>query len=228
MEALADCRLFSGLDPDGRAAVAADLRIRTERFARGALLVNAAECLDRIGIVLEGEVEASRQDAGGGLHLIDRFRPLDVFGEGIAFSESRRSPVVLVAKTAGRVAWLDAQRLLDPDAADPRLRIVLLANLLRGMSQRNQHLNLKLDLTGRRTTRARVCAYLLHATDGGRSTEIRLPYDRAALADYLGVNRSALSTVLSGLRADGVISFRRAEFRLLDPAALVRHAEGQA
>ena len=44
-----------------------------------------------------------------------------------------------------------------------------------------------------------------------------LPYDRQQLADYLGVERSALSAEISKLRNEGVLESKRSEFRLLQP-----------
>jgi CRP-like cAMP-binding protein len=45
--------------------------------------------------------------------------------------------------------------------------------------------------------------------------EFTIPYDRQALADYLGVERSALSAEIGKLKAAGVLETNRSWFRLL-------------
>ncbi len=47
-----------------------------------------------------------------------------------------------------------------------------------------------------------------------------IPFDRQQLADYLGVDRSALSNELSKMQKDGLISFKKNEFTLTSENAL--------
>lgn len=58
-------------------------------------------------------------------------------------------------------------------------------------------------------------AYLLTQAKLQGSNSFTIPYDRQALADYLEVDRSAMSAEIGKLRRDGVIDCRRSHFTLL-------------
>ena len=90
-------------------------------------------------------------------------------------------------------------------------------NLLRAMAARNLQLNRKLEITSRRTTREKLMAYLMAQAKRGGSDAFTIPFDRQGLADFLGVDRSALSAEIGKLRREGVIESERSAFRLLQP-----------
>ena len=52
------------------------------------------------------------------------------------------------------------------------------------------------------------------------SLTFSIPFDRQQLADYLGVDRSALSNELSKLRREGLLTTRKNRFSLLTQADL--------
>ena len=83
------------------------------------------------------------------------------------------------------------------------------------LASRNRVLVEKAGILSRRTTREKVLSYL--STEAARhgSSSFRIPLDRQALADYLAVDRSALSLVLSKLKSEGIIDYDRNAFCLL-------------
>ena len=58
-------------------------------------------------------------------------------------------------------------------------------------------------------------AYLLSEAKRAGADSFTIPYDRQALADYLCVERSALSAEISKLIDKGVIESRKSHFKLL-------------
>ena len=86
---------------------------------------------------------------------------------------------------------------------------------MQAVAQKNLFLNQKLDITGRRTTREKLMAYLLRQAKEAGSPRFTIPFDRQALADYLGVERSAMSAELSAMQKEGILKTQRSRFELL-------------
>ena len=93
-------------------------------------------------------------------------------------------------------------------------RFVLGSNLLRGIAQKNLVLIRKIRCMSPRTTREKLMEFLLDQAKECGSSEFVIPYDRQALADYLGVERSAMSAEIGKLRKDGLIETGGAWFRV--------------
>ena len=92
---------------------------------------------------------------------------------------------------------------------------MVVQNLFFAISEKNRQLVQKLDHMGKRTTREKLISYLSEEADkqGGRSFVI--PFNRQQLADYLSVDRSAMSNELSKMRDEGLIQFEKNHFTLL-------------
>ena len=91
----------------------------------------------------------------------------------------------------------------------------LIRNLLSSMAQKNFFLNEKLSHVTQRTIRQKLLAYLSSEAARLGSRSFSIPYDRQQLADYLAVDRSALSAELSRLRRDGLLRCHKNNFTLL-------------
>ena len=73
----------------------------------------------------------------------------------------------------------------------------------------------KMRHMARPTTREKLLSYLSAQAARAGGPEFDIPLDRQQLADYLAVDRSAMSAVLGKLRDEGVLEFRKNHFRLL-------------
>ena len=93
----------------------------------------------------------------------------------------------------------------------------MIFNLLKIIANNNLVLTQKIDVTSRRTTREKLLAYLTAQARAAGSDSFDIPYDRQGLADYLEVERSAMSAEIGKLRKDGIIDCTRSHFRLLQP-----------
>ena len=127
--------------------------------------------------------------------------------------------LLLHTSSASTAAWSITQTCSS--ACEFHNRVVL--NLLRVMAAKNLQLNQKLEITSRRTTREKLLAYLLAQAKREGSDAFTIPFDRQGLADYLGVDRSALSAEIGKLRREGVIESERSAFRLLNAGETLRH-----
>lgn len=215
LEALAACPLFRGVSGQDMAAMLRCMQARTVALDRGEAVFRAGDPAEYVGILLEGGVQVQRHDFDGNRAIQAALQPGEMFGETFACAGLTRLPVSVTASRPSRVALLRLDRLLRtcPNACDFHHRAVL--NLLKVLATKNLQLNGKLDITARRTTREKLLAYLsAQARQAGRDRFV-IPFDRQGLADYLGVDRSALSAEIGKLRREGVLESERSAFRLV-------------
>ena len=201
--------LFEGLSEEEIAPYLSDLR----RYRAGDLVVRAGERVaGGFGLVAEGRVLVYKEDWFGTREILNFCSEGETFLEAVTLSTPEASPVWVQAATDCAVLFLDARTLLLP-AASCRVHSRLLENLLRILSKKALSLNRRISVLSGRTIREKMLRFLRECSRG--RTECEIEFDRAQLADYLCVDRSALSRELSAMRARGEIDFYKNTFRVL-------------
>ena len=125
-------------------------------------------------------------------------------------------PVSGYAVQESKIMFFSCRKMLTVCSNACRFHNRLVKNLLQVVAQNNVNLSRKIQFMSQKTTRDKLMAYLLEQAKKANSPEFTIPFDRQALADYLGVERSAMSAELSKLRKDGVLQSRGSHFVLLD------------
>ena len=90
----------------------------------------------------------------------------------------------------------------------------LVGNLISELARKNLNFNSKLGHMGKRTTREKLLSYLSAQAMKSGKNEFDISFDRQQLADYLCVDRSAMSAQLCALRDEGILKFRKNHFVL--------------
>jgi len=90
-----------------------------------------------------------------------------------------------------------------------------LGNVMASIAQKNIMLSRRIQDAAPKSIRGKLMAYLNTRSQATGSAEFDIPYNRQQLADYLGVDRSALSAVISSLSKEGVFEVKRSHFKLL-------------
>lgn len=184
-------------------------------FKKGNIILQQDDPARFFGVVLEGCVQIIRGDVQGSHVMITSLSPGELFGETFACASPAALPVNVVAKADSTILLLEHARIASVCARPCGAHFRLLLNLLRLTSDKNLLLNRKLDIVMKRTTREKLMAYLSTQAQQAGSEDFSIPFDRQELADYLGVERSAMSTELNRLKKDGIIDFHKNTFRIL-------------
>lgn len=211
--------LFHGLSTLELDEVLGCLRPREKTYEKGDLLLLAGDRVQELGIVLEGEVQVERGNAAGDRAIIAKIGCGGMFAESFACAGTRRSPVSAVASARGRVMWLSVSGLIGVCPRACAHHEALVKNMMRLLAGKNILLHDRLELLSKKTIRERIETYLAMQSAQAGGTRFCVPFSRAELADYLCVDRSALSRELGAMRDGGMIRFHRSEFELLRPGA---------
>ena len=214
---LCSTSLFNGLTAEELQTLLSQLGAVVRSYGKGEALVLAGEPSRRVGIVLNGELEAYRPGPQGARIPITHMEPGGVFGDVLGGS-SLSSPVTVLAAAPCEVLLLPYERLLLSDGSPAHQRVV--QNLVRTISDKYFSLSHRIDLLVMKSLRAKVAAYLLSEAARAHSLTFSIPFSRIQLADYLNCDRSALSRELSTMQREGLIDTYRSSFKLLEPDAL--------
>ena len=168
-----------------------------------------------IGIVLSGAVRIVRDDYYGQRSFLTQAEPGDIFAEAYACAPVETMPISGYAAADSQVMLLSARKMLTVCTNACGFHNRLVKNLLAVVAEKNLLLSRKIQFMSQKTTREKLIAYLLDQAKQHGSDEFTIALDRQALADYLGVERSAMSAELSKLRRDGVLETTGSWFRLL-------------
>lgn len=180
-------------------------------------IFNAGECIflsgreaKYIGVVLEGNVIIVKEDFYGNRNILAAAGRGQVFGEAFVFADIHELPVSVFAAERSVIMMMDYQRIMIGNHSG---RAVY--NMLKIMAKKNILLNSKIEIMSKRSTREKLLAYLSDEARKAGNSEFTIPFNRQELADFLSVDRSAMSTELGKLRDDGIIYFKKNKFKIL-------------
>ena len=209
------CPLFDGVAREEMSAMLGCLGARSIGAARGQIIFSEGDPALYVGIVLEGAVRLIREDYYGNRSIVARITPGQVFGESYACAGLPRLPISVLAEEDCVCLLIDCRRITVSCTNACVFHSRMIFNLLRLVAEKNLLFHQKLEITSKRTTRDKLMAYLMSQAKRSGSDEFTIPFDRQALADYLEVDRSGLSSEIGKLRREGRIACDKNVFRLL-------------
>jgi len=212
---LEKCSLFAGIDREDIGAMLGCLRARVQSYGRQQTIFAEGDDACYVGILLSGSAQVVKEDFYGNRSIMTQVEPGELFGESFACAGVAQMPVSVVAQEPSQVMIIDSRCITVSCCNACSFHSRMIFNLLKIVAQRNLQCNQKIEITSKRTTREKLMAYLMAQAKLRGSNSFTIPYDRQALADYLGVERSAMSAEISKLRKDGIITTQKSSFTLL-------------
>ena len=206
--------LFLGASPEEIEAMTACLEAETRTYEKGQMIYRAGDTAAALGLVLRGRVLIVHDDFWGNATVMDSAGAGQIFAETYACTPGEPLMVHVTAAESAEVLFLRADRLLAVERSAGPAQGTLVRNLLALSAQKNLTLSRKIFHTAPKTIRGRLLSYLSDQAVRAGSRSFTIPFDRQQLADYLGVERSALSHELGKMRREGLLRFRKNFFQL--------------
>ena len=209
------CQLFSEVADSDLRALLNCVQAAQRSYQKNEFIFSTGDPVQSVGIVLSGSVHVLQEDYWGNRQILAHIPPSGLFGEAFSCAELDTLPVSVIAAEQSEVLLIDARRIVTTCSSACLFHIALIKNMMKLLAQKNIMLTQKMELITHRTTRERLLAYLsAQAVKAGKS-RFTIPFNRQQLADYLSVERSAMSAELSRMQAEGLIQTNRSEFELL-------------
>lgn len=210
--------LFAGVAPQEIEAMLACLDTERRHYTKGQIILRSGDTVRSMGIILSGRVLIEKTDLWGNATVLDSVGPGQIFAETYACTPQEPLMVDAVAAESAEVLFIQVARVLEVCPSSCAHHHTLIRNLLALSAQKNLLLSRKIFYTAPKTIRARLLSYLSDQAIRCGRRSFTIPFNRQQLADYLNVERSALSNELSKMQQDGLIETERNYFRLLDAA----------
>jgi len=205
------CPLFGGMGAGEIPGTLERMGAETVRRKAGGVFVETGDSPRHVWIVVSGAVVVEEDDWWGNRNLLARIGPGGMFGEAFAFAGVAKMPVRVVAAEKTEALAIRAGEFTKQQAMCPQLT----ANMLRLLAGKNVDFVAKIGHITKRRTREKLLSYLSSEAARAGKGEFEIPFDRRGLADYLAVDFTGLSAVISKLRKNRVIECRKNRFKII-------------
>ncbi len=189
-------------------------QVYTATHKKHSMILSAGETTDVFGLILSGAVTVEQYDLFGNANMLTHLAAGDIFAEAYACIPEKKLMVSVLAETVSEILFIDMKKILNSPISEFSYKDKLIANMLILSSQKNLTLSRKIFHTSAKTIRDRVLSYLSDQAVLHKSEDFSIPLNRQQLANYLNVERSALSNELGKMSRDGLLQVSKNRFIL--------------
>jgi len=212
LEIMQNTPLFKGIDSKDMEELLVHLSIGKREYKRGEFIYHAGEYTINMGMVLTGVVHIIKEDFWGNRDILAEIGAGGIFAENYMFLTNVLLEVSVITTEPTKVLFLDVRRLMSGSAESKGSNLIFIKNILSILAQKNLMLTRKMEYLSQRTTREKLLSYLSSESQRQNSAKFTIPFNRQQLADYLSVDRSAMSAMLGKLRDEGILEFNKNKF----------------
>lgn len=205
--------LFKGIDEEDYKMLVGSGYVRRKNYDKSEFILRAGDRVTELGLICSGMVHIESNDIWGNKSILSEIVPGQIFAETYALChEPLMVNVLAVCDTS--VMFIDLDMLMSRDNESRGWYIKLTHNLLMMSARKNMTLSNRIFCTSSKTVRGRLSTYFSSLITKSGTNEFDIPFDRQGLADYLNVDRSALSKELCRMRDEGLLEFHKNHFKL--------------
>lgn len=210
---LSKTALFQGCSEDDVCNMAKHLDFKTAKYKKGTAIYKDGDTVTDIGLVLSGSVQIGHIDFLGNNSILGIVDTGDIFAEAYACIPDERLMINVMANENCEILFISVPKLFSPCTVC-KVQSRLVQNLMIISAQKNLQLSRRSLHTSPKTIRGRLLSYFSQLISEQGSNKVTTPFDRQQLADYLNLDRSALSKELGKMKKDGLIEYRKNIFEI--------------
>ena len=207
--------LFRGMSPEEIEQALSIMQAQEKKFQKGETIMLSGNTTHRMGMVLEGSATIESNDIWGNRTILSHVGKGQFFAETYALLKNEPLLVDVTANEDCEILFLRVDKMEQLNHSAEPWALKYLVNLLTISAHKNLTLSGRSFHTAPKSARRRVMAYLNSVSLQKHSREFDIPFDRQQLADYLNLERTALSKELGKMRNEGIISVRKNHFVII-------------
>ena len=215
MNVLHQSAIFAGIARQDISSLLGCVNAYIVCYNKGDYVLRQGDYLNNVAILLEGSLHIQNDDFWGNRSILGHVSAGEIFGE--AYILSHNVPLIndVVAVENCAIMYIEANKLFSTCSSACCFHTQVVQNMFFIISQKNRILVQKLSHITKRSTREKLISYLSQESIRQKSSYITIPFNRQQLADFLAVDRSAMSNELCKMRDEGLITFHKNSFHLL-------------
>ena len=207
--------LFQGVAESDLEAMLNCLGATERKYKKNDVILLAGTKVTSVGILVEGNAQITREDAEGNRAILSELVRADLFAEAYVAAGSAEVPITVFATSDCRVVWIPFNKIVGICSAACGFHKTLVQNMMHVIAAKNILMNEKMRILSCKTTKEKLMIYLSDYSERVGKNKFKIPFSRNELADFLSVDRSAMSRELSRLRDEGYLHYHKNEFELL-------------
>lgn len=205
--------LFLGCPEEDISVMASHLDFKTAQYQKGDIIIREGSLITDIGMVISGSVQMEHNDIWGNKSILGMVSSGDVFAEAYACIPGEAMMIDVVANEDSEILFINVPKLFTP-CTSCRSQNLVIQNLVRISAKKNLQFSRRTLHTSPKTIRGRLLSYFSYQVLIQGSRKIKIPFDRQQLADYLNLDRSALSKELGKMKKEGLLDYHKNEFEI--------------
>lgn len=215
MQSIKHNPLFAKIENEQLESLLCCLGAKNRTYKKDTFIFRVDERATVAGLVLSGGVNIIQEDFWGNRTILAHRGAGDLFGEAFSCAEVELLPVSAVTTGVSEIMLIDYRKIITVCPTPCVFHSQLIFNMLRILAANNIMLTRKIEHISKRTTREKLLAFLSSQAVQAKSNTVQIPFNRQELADYLCVERSALSRELSEMKKAGLLDFEKNKFIIL-------------
>ena len=206
--------LFQGVEEHELEAMLNCLGATERKYRKNDVILLAGSKVSSVGVLAEGNAQITREDAEGNRAILSELIRADLFAEAYVAAGSAEVPITVIATTDCRIVWIPFSKIVGTCNSACGFHRTLVQNMMRVNAVKNIMMNEKMRILSCKTTKEKLMTYLSDYSERVGKNKFRIPFSRNELADFLSVDRSAMSRELSRLKEEGFLEYHKNEFLL--------------
>ena len=206
--------IFDGVEENDVQAMAHCFRIRFRNYNKNSVISAQSVRLEDVILILKGSANVENIDATGSVNVLMNIKAGQCYGLVEACHGDEYYSSSLIASENCLVMFIDKHRLINPCQNKCLRHLTVMKNIMRSLAGQGMYFVDKINHLTKKKIRDKVLSYLKSQSVRQNSTYFDIPYNKTELAEYLAVDRSALSTELSKMKAEGLIDFEKKHYHI--------------
>ena len=185
-----------------------------KNFRKGAYISFEEDNIKNIGIVLSGTIHIVKEDIWVSKTIISRLAEGELFGETFVCANNHNASVSFFVAENAEILFLPFYRVITTCSHSCGFHQCMVENMVVVLADKNRLLMEKIEVVSEKSLREKILSYLSLEAQKHDSKYFEIPLGRVEMADYLCIDRSALTRELNNMKKDGLLDFDKNTFHL--------------
>ncbi|MFI3225828.1 MAG: Crp/Fnr family transcriptional regulator [Clostridia bacterium] len=192
------------------------LEAKKVQYLANQVIFSQGEMVELVGIVLSGNIQIIKDDFYGNRNIVSNVGECELFAEAFVCANVEKMPVSVISTVKSEILLINYKKLTTVCKSTCGFHSKMVFNMLKILASKNVNITQKIDILSKRTTKDKILSYLYGEFQKNGRKIFEIPLNRQQMADFLFVDRSALSNELAKLKKDGVIDFNKNKFEIFN------------